>query len=105
MRSTSLICKATNCVHNKNCDCMAGVINVKGIHAKNPSETTCNTFVVEGGYSFDNLSSMHDSEKAVPEAIKCSAGNCKYNEDGKCYADNVEIMAANACCGTFEEMF
>lgn len=104
MKSTSLTCKATNCVHNKSCDCMAGVINVQGIHATTISETTCDTFVEEGGYSFDNLSSYHDTEKAVPETIKCNASNCKYNDNGKCYADNVHIIAANASCGTFECM-
>ena len=104
MKSTSVICKATNCVHNQNCDCMAGVINVKGIHARSPKDVVCNTFVVEGGYSFDNLSSYHDNEKTVPEKIRCSAGNCTYNENGNCYAQNVQIMAANASCGTFECM-
>lgn len=102
MRSSSVTCKATNCVHNKNCDCMAGVINVKGLYAMSTPETTCNTFVMEGGYSFDNLSSYHDNEKTVPEKIKCNASNCKYNDNGKCYAQNVQIMAANASCGSFE---
>ena len=78
MKSTSLTCKATNCVHNKSGDCMAGVINVKGANAKTISETICNTFVEEGGYA------------------------CKYNENGKCNAEDVQIMAARAACGTFE---
>ena len=56
MKSTSLTCKATNCVHNKSGDCIAGVINVKGVNAKTISETICNTFVEEGGYALDNLS-------------------------------------------------
>ncbi|WP_434792961.1 hypothetical protein TPDSL_20650 [Terrisporobacter petrolearius] len=102
MKSTSVTCKATNCVHNKSCDCMAGVINVKGISAKTVQETNCNTFVEEGGHAHDNLSSLHDNKKTVPETIRCSASNCAYNENGNCYAQDVQIMAANAACGTFE---
>lgn len=102
MKSTSLTCQATNCVHNQGCDCMAGVINVKGINATVVSDTNCNTFVEEGGYSFDNLSSYNDDEKTIPEKIKCSVRNCKYNEEERCHANNVEIIAANAACKTFE---
>lgn len=100
--ANNISCKATNCVHNQSCHCMAGVINVKGKDATTVSETTCNTFVVEGGYSFDNLSSFHDDEKTKTENIKCSAKNCKYNENEKCYANEVEIIAANESCATFE---
>lgn len=104
MKSTSVTCKATNCVHNKKCDCMAGAITVKGINATDMSETICNTFVEEGGYAYDHLSSCHDHSKTVPEKIKCSAGKCKYNENGSCKAEDVQIMAARAACGTFECM-
>ena len=102
MKSPSLICKATNCIHNKSGDCMAGVINIKGIHAVTISETNCSTFVEEGGYAYDKLSNLYDDKKTIPETIKCIAGNCKYNENGKCYAKDVQIMAAKAACGTFE---
>ncbi|MCR1824600.1 MULTISPECIES: DUF1540 domain-containing protein [Terrisporobacter] len=102
MKSTSLTCKATNCVHNKSGDCMAGVINVKGVNAKTISETICNTFVEEGGYAYDKLSNIYDNKKTVPESIKCIASNCKYNENDKCNAKDVQIMAARAACGTFE---
>ena len=102
MANSSVTCKSTNCVHNNNCECMAGVITVKGLHATTASKTTCSTFVIEGGYSFDNLSSYHDNEKTKTETSRCSASNCKYNENGGCHADEVQIMAANASCGTFE---
>ena len=102
MRSTSLTCQATNCVHNQSCDCMAGVINVKGLNATTVSEINCNTFVEEGGHSFDNLSSYNDDKKTLPEKIKCIAKNCKYNESERCNAKDVQILAANAACKTFE---
>lgn len=75
MKSTSVTCKATNCVHNKKCDCMAGAITVKGINATDMSETICNTFVEEGGYAYDNLSSCHDHSKTVPEKLNAVQEN------------------------------
>lgn len=102
MKSSCVNCKVTNCIHNQGCDCMAGVINVKGIHAQTVNETICNTFIEEGGYSFDNLAKYNNDENTKTETVKCSATNCKYNENQKCYADEVQIIAANASCGTFE---
>lgn len=100
--SYNVTCKATNCVHNKNNECMAGVITVKGANATTMDKTNCDTFVVEGGYGFDNLSSYHDHEKTKTDKIRCSAQNCIHNENKSCYANYVQIMAANASCGTFE---
>ena len=102
MKKTNLICKSTNCVHNKNGDCMAGVINIRGLYATTSSKTSCSTFFVEGGYSFDNLSSYHDNKVTKTDKIRCNASNCRHNNAGECYADSVEIMAANASCKTFE---
>ena len=102
MKIFIVTCKSTNCVHNKNSECMAGVITVKGLHATTSSEAKCETYVMEGGYAFDNLSSLHDNEKTTTEKIRCNAGNCIHNENGKCYAEQVQIKAANAACGTFE---
>ena len=42
------------------------------------------------------------NEKTTTEKIRCNAGNCIHNENGKCYAEQVQIKAANAACGTFE---
>ncbi len=67
MKSADVTCKATNCIHNKNCECMAGVITVKGVHSHSTSETTCDTFVLEGGYTFDNLAAYNDDTKTVVE--------------------------------------
>ena len=75
MKSADVTCKATNCIHNKNCECMAGVITVKGVHSHSTSETTCDTFVLEGGYTFDNLAAYNDDTKTVVEGINCSAIN------------------------------
>lgn len=103
MKSSNITCKATNCAHNKQCHCMAGVIVVKGKDSESVSETICNTFVEEGGYAFENLSCLYDDKETKPENIKCSAVKCKYNRDEKCFADEVEILAARAACGTFDK--
>lgn len=100
--NSNVTCKATNCVHNDKTYCMAGAIVVKGPHALEMSKTACDTFVVEGGYGYDHLSSYFDNEQTKIEKIRCSAKNCVYNEDYACNAHCVQIMAANACCGSFE---
>ncbi len=102
MKNSNLICKATNCVHNSNCECMAGVISIRGGQATDVKETSCATFVIEGGYGLDNFSNYYDKSKTMPENIRCSAVNCRYNEERQCYAGNVQILAANSSCGTFE---
>ncbi|WP_455539142.1 DUF1540 domain-containing protein [Terrisporobacter sp.] len=102
MGNSSVVCKSTSCVHNNNLECTAGVIVVRGAHATKYSEAKCDTYVEEGGYGFDNFSSLYDSEKNLTDEIKCSAVKCKYNEDKNCTANQIEITAANASCATFK---
>ena len=102
MKSNKLSCKATNCVYNEKCECLAGIITVRGVHAESVPDTKCITFVEEGGYGFDRFHNCHRSEKTDVDEIRCSAGNCIHNENSACYADKVQIIAANASCGTFE---
>lgn len=104
LRSENVQCKATRCIHNNSTECLAGVINVKGMNSRSTPETTCSTFVEEGGYGYDNLSNYYDNSKTVTKIrdIKCSAEKCKYNNNGECYANEIEINAANASCDTFE---
>ncbi len=104
MISTKLTCKSTSCIHNKSCDCMAGVITIKGKDATKTSQTTCNTYVEEGGHLYDNLANLHDDKKTTPQTITCTANTCKYNEDGRCQSFDVNILAANSSCDTFEPL-
>ena len=48
LRSENVQCKATRCIHNNSTECLAGVINVKGMNSRSTPETTCSTFVEEG---------------------------------------------------------
>ena len=100
--ASTFYCKATNCAHNKEAECMAGAISIAGSHATKTSETTCATFIEEGGYGFDNYAEHYDNSKTKISNIKCAASNCKFNEGGECFARNVLINAANASCYTFE---
>lgn len=103
-RSEYVKCKATNCIHNKATECMAGVINISGMNAMSTPQTGCATFVEEGGYAYDHLSNLYDNEKSITQIkdIKCLAKNCKHNNSGECYADGIRINAADTSCETFE---
>lgn len=39
-----LICKATECTHNENCNCTLSSINVSGSHANIYTETCCESY-------------------------------------------------------------
>ncbi|MEG1410502.1 DUF1540 domain-containing protein [Clostridium sp.] len=102
LRSENVECKATRCIHNNKSECMAGVISVKGMTAMSTPETSCVTFVEEGGYGYDHLSNYYDNSVTKTRNIKCAAGNCKYNNNEECYAEVIQINAANASCDSFE---
>lgn len=99
MQGGSLNCNVTNCLHNFNCECKAGAINVGGRSAVETSETTCTTFIDKAKSSFVNSIDALDTEVSN---IKCEAYNCIHNENKGCHAENVQIDMQNACCNTFE---
>lgn len=98
-----LRCTAVKCVYNKEKLCSRGDIQVKGDQAKTMDQTACGSFVERTGEGYSNDCSCGC------EAIRigCTAENCKYNEEQKCYADSVEIEGIHATavqetnCGTF----
>ena len=49
------------------------------------------------------LSLMQRIKKADVSNIKCSACRCKYNENLKCHADDVQINRVTASCDTFKQ--
>ena len=104
LRNDNISCNATRCIHNKSTECMAGVINIRGVEAVSTKQTTCTTFVDEGGYGYDHLSNLYDNDKSITKTkdIQCAAENCKYNTKRECHANKVTINAANASCQTFE---
>lgn len=99
----SVTCSATKCVHNdKDGNCYAKVIQVRGNHAQTSDSTLCHSFAPEGlpdaefAQEFDA-----PCHQAATANIKCGARKCKYQENNKCKADDVQISRDTACCETF----
>lgn len=101
-RSENVACKASGCIHNQKSECMAGVISIKGENATFAKDAVCATYVTEGGYGYDHLSNLYDNNLTKTRNIRCSAGNCKYNDNGECFSSKVIVNAANAHCNSFE---
>ena len=121
MQRGILTCSATNCAHNRNYECKAGVIHVSGRGAVAVEGTSCTTFVDRDSSSLVNSLAGDPREKesffnssnhafvnsdgnltTQPSNIKCEAHNCRYNENKECYAENVKIDATNAYCQSFD---
>lgn len=120
MQSGNLKCNATNCAHNQDFECRAGVIHVSGLGAVSIEGTNCTTFVdrndisilnslagdpreKESFFNSSNHSFVNSSGDSItePSNIKCEAHNCIYNENKDCHAEKVQIDARNACCDSF----
>lgn len=120
MQRGNLKCDATECAHNIDYECKAGVIHVSGFGAVSIEGTSCTTFVDRNSSSIVNSLAGDPNEKesffnssnssfvnsagdltTEPCNIKCEAHNCIYNENKECHADNVKIDAYNAYCDTF----
>lgn len=105
--NSRLSCNALNCVNNVNGLCSANVIHVIGAGAHKSRETMCDTFAPKGFINaVKNLPNMNvageikqvfttDNIEMSP-IIKCEAINCKYNENRRCEAPNVQIIGPHA---------
>ena len=47
MSDKNIYCSAVNCAHNKNYDCHAGNIHIRGVSAIRTSDTTCTTYFAD----------------------------------------------------------
>jgi len=101
-----LRCGARNCAANTNGLCCLGEIHVEGSSARSAADTCCASFR-EQGSGFSNAACC-DSPKTHSD-ILCDVQKCRYNSNGCCCADSVEIRGAHACacgetcCKTFRE--
>lgn len=121
MQRGILTCSATNCAHNRNYECKAGIIHVSGRGAIAVEGTSCTTFVDRDSSSLVNSLAGDAREKesffnssnhafvnsdgdctTQPSNIKCEAHNCRYNKNKDCYAENVQIDATNEYCKSFD---
>ena len=120
MQRGILTCSATNCAHNRNYECKAGVIHVSGRGAVAVEGTSCTTFLDKDNSSLVNSilgdprekeSFFNNSNHAFvnsdgdfttqPSNIKCEAHNCIYNKNKDCHAKHVLIDENNAYCDSF----
>lgn len=115
-----LSCNAENCVHNVNGLCSANVIHVIGSGAHSSIDTMCDTFAPKGFINaVTHLPNMNvageikqvfttESIEMSP-IIKCEAINCRYNDNRRCEAHNIQISGPNAdssqgtVCETFKK--
>lgn len=99
-----LNCDVTNCVHNQKHLCELGEIAVKGHSATMSDSTCCSTFCdCSNGLSNETVS----PDICECSNVKCSATNCKYNNDCTCNASGIDVCgcgaqhATNTVCSTF----
>ena len=84
---TELKCSVHSCANHKDNMCCKPNIAVNGKDACCCDETCCSSY----------------SEKGDENNMACSAGECMYNHNSVCRADNVSInnMSGGAVCSTF----
>lgn len=102
----ALNCTARTCVYNKNEYCSKEDIQVGGTTAKTVDETCCNSFV-ERKAGMENAVDTGCGCKTIQ--VDCKAGECTFNNDKKCEANQITITGASACkcdetcCGSFSK--
>jgi len=97
-------CSAVKCVHNdKDGNCYAQVIQVRGSHATSAEGTICHSFAREE-LSDAEFAQEFDAPllQASTSNIKCGARRCKYQVNNKCKASDVSISGDEVDCETFQ---
>lgn len=102
---TKLDCNVVNCSYNEDNCCRRTDIQVEGMQAKTPSETSCGSFAPKG---CGCLSSSHVEEPAKDTRVACEACGCKFNREKECSANHIGIAGGHADnsreteCGSFD---
>ena len=97
---TKILCDVKKCEYNTDGGCKLHKIEVGTQHARMTDETRCESYVPMHG--MNNSCSCREGACDISN-IKCSAENCKYNENGECEAKKIEISPCNSgCCGETE---
>lgn len=111
----NLACNAKNCIHNNRSMCTANNIHIRGANAHSSEYTECDSFSEMGlQNSLSNVYNMNIGGEiynsygggAAP-GISCDAVNCKYNINGDCISNYVQVNGIGAFsnnrtqCGSF----
>ncbi|MBE6682429.1 MAG: DUF1540 domain-containing protein [Ruminococcaceae bacterium] len=98
---TRISCDVTKCMYNTDGGCKLHKIEVGTLSARMTDETLCESFV-PSNHSVSNSCGCRNDACDISE-IKCSAENCKYNDDGECEAKKIEISPCRTGnCGETE---
>ncbi len=98
---TRISCDVTKCEYNTDGGCKLHKIEVGTHDARMTDETRCESYTPMGS-SVSNSCGCRNDACDISE-IKCSAENCKYNDDGECEARTIEISPCKTGnCGETE---
>ncbi len=95
---TDLKCSVYDCAHHSAGCCCKPDIRVDGTNATNCGDTCCASYAPRG--TQNDVSYTEPNERLE---ISCTAGECMYNKNTRCSANNVSIntIDGNAGCSTF----
>ena len=98
---TRISCDVTKCEYNTDGGCKLHKIEVGTQNARMTDETKCESYV-PANHSASNSCGCRSDACDISE-IKCSAENCKYNDDGECEAKRIEVApCSTGNCGETE---
>ena len=98
---TRISCGVTKCEYNIDGGCKLTKIEVGTQKARMTDETKCESYTPSANNTKNSCGCKNDA--CDISEIKCSAENCKYNDDGECEAKRVEISPCKSgCCGETE---
>jgi len=116
MSRQALKCEALQCIYNRNYNCSARAIEIKGGRTENKDDTFCETFTryqdaaneIAFMYSVSGETNLYNMGTNKLPGVYCSAVECKYNEDQYCQVPSLKIGGLNAVlaedtkCESFE---
>ena len=98
---TRISCQVTKCEYNIDGGCKLNKIEVGSESARMTEETKCESYTPAGKSTTNSCGCRKDA--CDISEIKCSAENCKFNNDKVCEANRVEISPCNTGnCGETE---
>ena len=98
---TRISCAVKKCEHNIDGGCKLNRIEVGNKNARMTDETMCESYT-PAGTGVKNSCGCKNDACNISE-IKCSAENCKYNNDKECEAKHIDITPCRTGnCGETE---
>ncbi len=100
---TRISCEVKKCEYNTDGGCRLSCIEVGTENARMTDETKCESYAPAGHTNKTTCGCGCSNDACQISEIKCSAENCKYNDDGMCEAKTIEISpCSTGNCGETE---